>query len=69
MFWLVYVFGSGSSLALCPRNDFIITQDNTDNPVNYLKSGVERIFPVSLVSFIVLSTAVASLSLWHIQFY
>ena len=32
---------------LCPKNDLIITQDNTDNPVTNFKSGVERdLFPV-----------------------
>ena len=63
------MLGAGSSLTLCQINDFIITQDNTYNPVTYFNYGLERDFPVSLVSASVISTAVTSMALCHSQFY
>ena len=57
------MLGAGSSFTLCPINDIIFTQDNTDSTVTDLDSELERGFPVSLVSTSVLSTAVARLSL------
>ena len=47
----------------------LLPQDNIEIKVNYLKSGVERGFTASSVSNIVLSTAVASPELCHIQFH
>ena len=63
------MLGAGSSFNLCPRNDLIITQENTDNPVTDLNSGVEIGFTKSLVSTSVIYTTVASLALYHSQFY
>ena len=57
------MLGSGSYLTLCPRNDLILTQDNTDNKVTHLKSGVHRGFTASLVSIGVLYTVVDSMAL------
>ena len=44
-------------------NDFILTQQNTENPVNDLSSGVERGFNASLVSTSVFSTVVVIMAL------
>ena len=57
--------GAGSYFTLCPRNYFILTQYNTDNPVTNLDSVVGRDFPDILVSTSVFSTSVASPALCH----
>ena len=59
---------TGSSITLCPINYSILTQNITDNLVNYLNSGLERGFTASLVSYSVLSTAAVITSLFQRKF-
>ena len=50
---------SGLSFNLCPINDSISTQDNTDKTVTDLNYVLEKVFPVSLVSTSGLYTSVS----------
>ena len=57
------MLGAVSYFTLCPRNDFILTQDNTDNKVTNLNSGLHRGFTASLVRTSVMSTVDVSMAL------
>ena len=55
---------TGSYFTLCSN----INECNTYSSVNYLNSGLEREYPASLMSSIVLSKSDDSIELCHIKF-
>ena len=63
------MLGAGSYFPLCLIYNSLMTKQNTDNSVAYLKSGLKRGSTDSLVLDSVLSTVVVSSALCHRQFY
>ena len=65
---MIYMVGNGLYFTMYQINDSIINQHRIYYSVKYLNSEVKRGLPVSLVTYIVLSTVAASPALCHRKF-